>query len=995
MSDTLDAGGDATRMPDDGGQGGGDRPPHAQSHARQTPCVHCRRWRIFLAGMAAGVVALALHATAGPRGNAPVPKPMPFSLDAPELQRQAVAAAASAASAAVTAAAAAAVNAAASAAADAAARAASQAAQAVAVAMGPAASAAAGLQAKAAKIGLTSGAGATATTAPAGSAGADGAARSYPLSTASSQVASLQPAPGNETVGNASSPASVGPSRAAAPGTTAALAAASRSAPDLRLVYVSVPLPPGRLDTDYKAREVVQGGRPPYHIEIEGAAPPGLRFGSDGMMSGRPTRVGNFSFTLRATDSASPRMEQEQHYVLRILPMATAAPAPAPAPAPGPASTPSPRPTGPAPLKGISLQEADGTADVNADVPVSYLFTAKDLDELVPPTEADAPKPTSTTVAPTPPLPALAALRADIDDNSTPLTDPPLIAPETPTPAQLRAILTPLVGVEYPSRGMFIGAVEAERCRYFLKRVAEVAAARQMTAPTTCPRPAALRPVSDAPPPKRNERRPDHSAVPLEVFFDSLLAPDNLRDAVAAATKLHPVAESRPLRLSAEGCQCAPGHKNNEVIGVIPFWRAEETPMPINFNLFTRLQYMGVVLKDDGGYDLPADWNGAVSGFSREAQRFDVAMDLVVYRRAWTPLLNQPEATQITMINNAAETAVRMVTQERDDTQTWMNRLLFKPGVDAGGRVFGGLTIFFEDAPTEGRDRERYTRFLQRFVDQVLTRMQQDGRSFRLNLVVPDQQLGEQPPYSYEWLMGLKLRGERKDRHHLRDTLPGSREPDYTGTGDVTVQFLVLMSGDPDTQKKALRRSIDLTRQVQGVRRIDFLDSLLPVVVHATSPEAAPANVTASMARDFPYIEWNYGGIALWPLPLEKVGMGAQVITPLTQYFLDTPSNREKACAWICPNRLPLRLLAQTLLLGCMAAAMVYALNCRVRRVGLIYLVVLGLVALLTAALCLMLLTCDPALSWLRDSPYVPVVALVLVVGICVYLFLQFKAPEL
>lgn len=473
--------------------------------------------------MAAGVVALALHATAGPRGNAPVPKPMPFSLDAPELQRQAVAAAASAASAAVTAATTAAVNAAASAAADAAAQAAAQAAQAVAVAMAPAASAAASLQAKAAKIGLASGAAVPAMTGPAttgtassvGSAGltsVDGAARSYPLSTTSTQAAPSSPAPGSATVGTAVD---------------------RRSAPDLRLVYITVPLPAGRLDTDYKPREVVQGGRPPYHIEIEGTAPPGLRFGSDGMMSGRPTRVGNFSFTLRATDSASPRMEQEQHYVLRILPMATAAPAPASAP------TAAVKPVGPAPLKGISLQEADGTADVNADVPVSYLLTAKDLDDLVPPTDAEAPKPTSTTVAPTPPLPALAALRADIDEDSTPLTDPPLIAPDTPTPAQLRAILTPLVGVEYPSRGMFIGAVEAERCRYFLKRVAEIAAARQMTAPTTCPRPVALRPASEPPPPKRNERRPDHSAVPLEVFFDSLLAPDNLRDAVSAATKLH------------------------------------------------------------------------------------------------------------------------------------------------------------------------------------------------------------------------------------------------------------------------------------------------------------------------------------------------------------------------------------------------------------------------------------------------------------------------
>lgn len=918
--------------------------------SHRTPCVHCRRWRIFLAGVCAGVIALALHATAGPPSSPPVPKPRPFSLDAAELQPRAGSAAAS-----------------------------KQAAAPGSVGTAPAA-----------------GAGAANEVPP------REPAVPYPLATGQTPPDLTAPAVPQARPATATSTA-VSPSTASTSATTSATNAATTPAaalanrpPDLRLVYVSVPLPSGRLDTDYKPREVVRGGRPPYHIEIEGMPPPGLLFGNDGLLSGRPTRVGHYSFALRATDSASSPMEQEQHYVLRILPPAGADGAAATRSAAAPASASLPKPATPLPLKGISLQDADASADVQGDVPVSYLLTAKDLDDLVPPTDDDKPKPTSTAVAPAPPLPALAALRADLDEDTGAITDPPLIAPDKPTPAQLRAILTPLVGVEYPSRAMFIGAVEAERCRYYLRRVAEVAAARQMTAPTVCPRPAAQRPALETPPPlKRNERRPDQTAVPLEVFFDSLLAEDNLRDAVAAATKLHPVGQSRPLRLSAEGCQCAPGHKNNEVVGIIPFWRAGEAPMPINFNLFTRLQYMGVVLKDDGGYDLPADWNGALSGFSREAQRFDVAMDLVVYRRSWAQLLNQTDAVQTTMINNAAETAVRMVTQERNDTQTWMNRLLLKPGDDSNSRVFGGLTIFFDDTPTEGRDRERYTRFLQGFVDRILALMQQDGRSFRLNLVVPDQQLGEQLPYSYEWLMGLKLRAERKERHQQRDTLPGSREPDYAGSGDVTVQFLVMMSGDPDSQKKNIRRSIDLTRQVQGVRRIDFLDSLLPVVVHATSPDAAPANVTASLARDFPYIEWNYGGVALWPLPLADVGMGSQVITPLTKYFLDPPSNREKACGWICPNRLPLRLLAQTLLIGCLVAALVYGMNCRVRRLGLVYLVVLGLVALLAAALCLMLLTCDPALSWLRDSPYVPVVALVLVVALCIYLFLQFQAPEL
>ncbi|WP_218151246.1 Ig domain-containing protein [Roseateles sp. YR242] len=906
----------------------------ASTVAARTPCVHCRRWRVFLGGMLAAAIGLALHATAGPPSMGPPVAPKRVSLAEPP-----------------------------------------------SVGPGPGA-ATAGAKAEsrhgATAPGMDSGAqdGGAQGSGAQGSGALDATATTYPLEPAPPPRETAPTRP------QAATAAAVAPSAPAAP--------PARRTPDLRLVYVTVPLPAGRINSSYKRREVVQGGRPPYRIEIEGTPPPGLVFGADGYLSGTPTRAGQYSFTLRAEDSATPSMEQEQHYVLRILdPVpATAAPsAKAPAPAPV-ASAPDPR------LRAMSLQEADGAADLNGNVPVSYLLTAKELDELVPPSDDDKVKPTATAIAPSPPLPALAALRADLDEDPAVLTEPPLIVPDKPTNTQLRGLLTPVVGVEYPTRAMFIRAIEAERCRYYLQRVGEVAAARKLPAPTSCPAPAAQRP-EPVPAPKRNERRPDNAAVPLEVFFDSLLAEDNLRDIVAVATKLHPVGNSRPLLWTADGCQCAPDHKDNQVVGVIPFWAAQETPMPINFNLFTRLQYMGVVLRDDGSFDLPKDWDGAVSGYAREAQRYDVAMDLVLYRRTWNLLLNRSAAEQDRMIEEAVTAAVRMVDRRSQDRQSLMNKLLLAPGSDETNHVFSGLTVFFEDTPTDGAAQARYTAFLRKFMAALLERMANAGRPYYLNLVVPDDQLKETGPYSYEWLMSLKLKAELASNPRHRTAVDGSKELSYEGKSDITVKFLIMLSGDPDSQKKDLRRRVDLTRQLQGVRRIDFLDSVLPVLVHATSPEAPPTNVAATMARDFPYIEWTYGGITLWPLPRAEVGMGPEVIPPLKEYFTARLTFRQEACAWICPNRMPLRLVTQFLLMAWIVAAAVYVVSCRARRIGLLYLVCLWAGALLLLLMAVALLFCDPALAPLRDNPYVPAIVALAFVAMSGYLVFRPGRPEL
>jgi hypothetical protein len=64
-------------------------------------------------------------------------------------------------------------------------------------------------------------------------------------------------------------------------------------------------LPNGSVGAAYSQTITASGGTAPYTFTvISGALPPGLTLSSGGALSGTPTTVGSFSFTVRATDSA-------------------------------------------------------------------------------------------------------------------------------------------------------------------------------------------------------------------------------------------------------------------------------------------------------------------------------------------------------------------------------------------------------------------------------------------------------------------------------------------------------------------------------------------------------------------------------------------------------------------------------------------------------------------------------------------------------------------
>ena len=711
--------------------------------------------------------------------------------------------------------------------------------------------------------------------------------------------------------------------------------------PGQQLSLSPIVLPTARLGVVYKPRRMVSGGVAPYRVDVvEGQVPEGLDFTPDGSLGGRPIgAVRTYRFTVQVTDASSPPLSVRQAYLLRVEQLAPPRAAASAVPVvPPQAPTVAARPPGPPQI-------------------TSYMLLQEELDDMFP-------KPAGAAAS-GPPAAASPASAPRQRVRTRPTAIP------TAHADKMQALLAPLVHVDFPTEGLFTEALEARRCAYFRDLVRDAAKLAKTTASSAelacgpggpaAAASAATGAAAAASGPAAATGVPGISPT----LYAELLPEVVKRDLVVLAEWPHKVdGRAKPPAWTDNGCGCAPPITDDWSYGIYPFWQGQDgTPQKIDFSLFSRIGYLGAQLGTTGALLTAMPLNSSNAGFTRTARRFGTEVDLIVQRSEWSDLLNQPYQTEL--IQRAVKDIVLHLDTPMTDALTTLKRYLL-PGWNEPVHMFDGVTIFFDNTPTDAADLKKFEAFYTGFMHSLISEMQTTKRPYALNIVVPASEIGKPGAYDFSHIWGYIQRAQKLTE---ANALAGAQESDYKGTTDITVSVLVLLEEPTGKAKKDLRASADATEALHGHSRVAVLNAIAPVLFHA-----AGNNGLAGMSineqqfdDDLAYFKWQFGGMGLWPMPLHDSKSGPSVYKQLAENFSPKhPGTIDGVCQWVCPNRGALRLLFMGLLVTGIVSLCLYHWVCAVRRIGRPYIVFLWLGGVLTLVVGLLLLSCDPQLAHVR-----------------------------
>lgn len=736
-------------------------------------------------------------------------------------------------------------------------------------------------------------------------------------------------------------------------------------------------LPAGRLNTRYGSARVVYGGTPPYALDPQSQTPPGLHLTPTGFLEGAPTQVGPNVLMFIVRDSAQPAHVTQGLYILNVLP-----------PRPPPKVT--PPPVKPAPVLPV-VQPAE-TPPAPAGKIALWSLSQGDLIALAtvpPPVAEDPPPPVTLSPDPKPPAPG---------ERSPPAVDATSFSAPPPLSADQQERLKVLVNLEYPTLALFKSALHA--------RLDDV--------------------------PKASGTLPEAT---VDMIARQSFKPQDFAHA------------PRPLLKDLASCGCVPAQPAVDArttYGFFPFWRPTTAAQAVNFSLFDRIEILGVQIKPDGSWLKPGNRNQPDDDWSKDMGRLAVAaqshgsrLDLVLHGADWDFLRTQSDDQLSTFARNAAKSAMTLAGDTKPTgLEPVFHRFLVKwMWGTRRSSAFDGVTVMFQ--PPEGATKAAFDRFFELFIGDLADQINERGERFTLNIVVPyDPDVAAKEtlfrPGAFDWKKILAYSHLQK-----RDQKPPLSDEELTGYSDKShlyVRFLVLMPSRTSPSKKSLRSEIDRIENfkvspynIQGHARVTLTNEIIPIVLDpsgaapapmanalatggsptappgvndawvadAHKPQTGAADESDSLAMDMIYHQQNFGGAALWPLPIGGVDAGPYVQEQVAKIFFadrKIPFLKARVSTLIPICSTFLRLLFQLLIVALVVAPIVYvnadlAQKDRDRLLGAIF----G-IALLTAALGFTLLNLDPALDRVKSGNVPFLVTLAVMAAVVGW---QYKKPRI
>lgn len=481
--------------------------------------------------------------------------------------------------------------------------------------------------------------------------------------------------------------------------------------------------------------------------------------------------------------------------------------------------------------------------------------------------------------------------------------------------------------------------------------------------------------------------------------------------------------QTSKISLDAGDCGCSRDFSALSY-GFLPYWLADGSAQAVDFSVLDRIGFHGLQLKsgkivNDSRWSEDSDSGSYIARFINTAHRHRVKVDVTFYSADW---MNW----DTDKIGNAVKAISKSIRQEfRDDSRddgfsAVLERLLRKllPFVEDNSTVRAdGINLYFDNYEDDSHAPK-----LREIVETLAKNLQRKRPDAQINIM-----LGLKWPRLKVVEKDSKVNIEGIDKQlfiELEDILvaKSGSAPDTESDTDMIENVFVFLPQNTDKyskntsySKKLLRRTIEDAFDGKGANRRTVLRKTVPII--STLPDEEQHDYFSEgeqFVEDLIYLQDNFAGVGLWPLPMEPqdddakdeasqdeatenetsaddlaesdaeaigarlidvygAGLGSGLLATEIEIF------RQKLCEFACPNRWLFRIAFDFLAVLLLIYGLLAVWNCKLRKFyqrNSPYFIAYGLV---TAMIFGVSLFCDP--FWKQRGNYVMLATIVLLVA--------------
>lgn len=293
--------------------------------------------------------------------------------------------------------------------------------------------------------------------------------------------------------------------------------------------------------------------------------------------------------------------------------------------------------------------------------------------------------------------------------------------------------------------------------------------------------------------------------------------------------------DSKPIKWNGVGCGCSRKDQlNGDVIGIYPYWFADDTTKWVDFSAITRLSFYGIYANDNGSLLMPSGISTLAylgkegfSNFVSEAHRHHVKMDWIIEKSDWKNLNNSEKLEDF--FGNLAKEIKSLIEQPTNTLfQRMVNKLSFS-GDDYDTRG-DGVTFYFKNYPTDSLSTAIFNKFFKKlhqlllshnpnaYLNMMANRLDLTEDIYSLS-IDSGAVMGPEGIYSYANFRKIITEPESKN-----ETKPSSDE-----IVDNLKNLLLVVNEEPLSRSKRFILS-DLSLQLKGEDRHIVLKALAPVI---------------------------------------------------------------------------------------------------------------------------------------------------------------------